>query len=129
MAHILVTDDDLEIRQLLCLLLRRDGHEVVEAADGAEALRALREAPFDLLLCDLVMPNKEGLETIRAARRAFPGLRIVAMSGGMRGGRDFLKVARLLGADAVLAKPFSGQELLDAVGHVVGEDVAAAVAS
>ena len=119
MARVLVADDNPQLRRLLGLLLRAEGHEVVEAADGAEALRACRAAPFDLLLCDLVMPNKEGLETIREARRDFPGLKIVAMSGGVRSGGDFLKVARLMGADAALAKPFTRQELLDALGEVL----------
>ena len=129
MPRILIADDDPQIRRLLRVLLPPDGHEVVEAADGAEAPCALPESGFDLMLCDLLMPNKEGLETIREAKRAFPALRIVAMSGGVRGGGDILKVARLLGADGILAKPFSRQDLFDVLAAALGEDASAAVAS
>ncbi len=120
MARILIADDEPLLRKLLGLLLRPEGHEVAEAADGAEALHACRAAPFDLLLCDLLMPNMEGLETIQAARREFPGLKIVAMSGRVRCGGDLLKVAGLTGADAALAKPFSREDLLGALAEFVG---------
>ena len=115
MARILVTDDESQIRRLLRLILQGRGHEVREAADGAEALSACRREPFDYLLCDLLMPNKEGLETIREARRDFPGLKIVAMSAGLRGTVDVLKLARLMGANATLEKPFSGDDLARAL--------------
>jgi CheY-like chemotaxis protein len=117
MARILITDDDVHIRRLFRALLEAEGHEAGEASDGAEALRACREELFDVVLCDLVMPNREGLETIRELRRWFPGLAIVAMSGaGVYLGRmDMLRAARLMGANTALRKPFGRQELLGAI--------------
>lgn len=77
---------------------------------------------FDLLFCDLFMPNREGLETIRELRRWFPGLKIVAMSGGGGGCRsraELLHVARLMGADAALSKPFGRANLLAAINQAL----------
>src|SRR5205807_7303003 len=89
--------------------------------DGGEAIRAFRQHPSDLLLCDLFMPGKEGLETIRELRREFPDVKIVAMSGGaLNGTMDFLPVAARLGALAVLSKPFTPEALLAVVEDVLG---------
>lgn len=126
MARVLVTDDEKPIRGLLRLVLQQAGHEVQEAADGAEALRACRRESFDLIFCDLLMPGKEGLETIREVRKTFPGLKVVAMSGGLRAAVDVLKVARLMGAHAVLAKPFTRQEVLAKLDEVLSSVAAAA---
>ncbi len=116
MPHILVVDDDDAIRFLLRAFLEAAGHEVREAADGDEALRALADAPADLVLCDMFMPRRDGLETLRELARSHPGLPVVAMSGGARQGLlDVLPFADRLGAVDVLAKPFDRQTVLEAV--------------
>jgi CheY-like chemotaxis protein len=107
MASILIADDDEGIRNLLSQMFRDDGHIVAAAADGLEALKVCRLWRFDVLFCDLFMPGMEGLETIRALRREFPQLKVVAMSGDASSyGGDLLHVARLMGAAATLEKPF-----------------------
>ena len=116
MARILVIDDDEQLRRMLCMALRRAGYVVVEAGDGNEGLERFREAPTDLIITDLLMPEKEGLETIMDIRREFPDAKIIAMSGGGRAGNlNFLRVAERLGAQRTMAKPFNLQALLAAV--------------
>ncbi len=112
-VRVLVADDDAQLRLMLRHVLARAGYRVAEAGDGNEALALLERAPCDLALIDLVMPNKEGLETILDIRRRFPEVKILAMSGGARlHAEDPLKLARDCGADAVMAKPFLPAELL-----------------
>lgn len=104
---ILVVDDDAEILRQIGAALTTAGYDVHTAADGALALRRFHAVAPDLVLIDIIMPNREGLETIMAMRKAQPGVKIVAMSGGGRiGPNEFLNLARHLGADAVIAKPF-----------------------
>lgn len=120
MAHILVVDDDPEIRDTLRRLLVLAGHSVEVASDGLEARRRLEEESFDLLLTDVVMPDQDGLGLIQETRRAWPGVRIIAASGGGLGRADeYLKVARLLGARSLLQKPFNHQDILDTVQEVL----------
>jgi CheY-like chemotaxis protein len=121
-ARIIVVEDNPQERHLLRLLLEREGHQVVEAGDGGEAIRAFRQQPSELLLCDLFMPGKEGLETIRELRRDFPDVKIVAMSGGaFNRALNFLPIAARLGALAVLSKPFTVEALLAVVEDVLGK--------
>lgn len=116
MKRILVIDDDSQTRQMLRQALERAGYSVVEARDGAEGLQYYQENPADLVITDILMPEKEGLETIRELREKFPSVKIIAISGGGRTGKlDFLPVAKKLGALRTLYKPFPLQELLDAV--------------
>ena len=119
MANILVIDDEVDIRGFLRIALERDGHAVTEAGDGAAGTRILAAQPIDLVITDIIMPNKEGIETIIEARRDNPGLRIIAISGGGRGGADYLKVAERLGADRTFAKPLSPTALVEAVRELV----------
>jgi DNA-binding response OmpR family regulator len=112
MTRILLVDDDESFRTMLRKTLIRSGFEVIEAGNGAEALQRLAEVTPALMLIDLIMPEKEGLETIESLRRSRPSLPIIAMSGGARiNAGDFLKIARHLGACETLEKPFSFQEL------------------
>lgn len=120
MATILLVDDDQQLRSMLAAVLRRAGHDVQVACDGAEAVSLYRSHPADLIITDLIMPEKEGLEMIRELRRDYPQARIIAMSGGGRSGNiDCLRVAKAFGAQRVLDKPFSHQEILDAVRDVL----------
>jgi CheY-like chemotaxis protein len=117
MPTILVVDDDDTIRTMLIDILESAGYQVVSASDGQEAIDLYRSTPADLVLTDLVMPNKEGLETIIEFKRLYPGIKIIAMTGVIR--PEILKAAKLLGAKRVLCKPFSLLEILDAVGEVL----------
>ena len=116
MASILLVDDDEQLRPMLKMVLERAGHTVNEAGNGREAMESYRQDPTELVVTDLVMPDKEGLETIMELRRAYPDLKIIAMSGGGRtGAQSYLELAVKFGANHILNKPFTNQELLDGV--------------
>ncbi|HEX7037520.1 MAG TPA: response regulator [Pseudomonadales bacterium] len=116
MTAILVIDDDASVREVVSEMLKLEGYDVTIAANGREAIRLLDALRFDLVITDLIMPEKEGIETIAEIRRTHARLPILAISGGGRiGPSDYLETARYLGADATLAKPFARQELLTTV--------------
>jgi CheY-like chemotaxis protein len=116
MARILLIEDDQAQREILRLILERQGHEVLEASEGEAGLTRFGREGADLVLTDLIMPGKEGLETIQEFRRRHPGVKIIAMSGGARvGANDYLKVAQQFGAIRILAKPFSHADLKEAI--------------
>lgn len=116
MASILIVDDDDAVLDVLGEMLRYAGHEVAVAKNGIDAGKYVAEGKFDLVITDLIMPEKEGLETIGDIRSQSAQTRIIAISGGGRvGPNDYLETAKLIGADAALAKPFTRQELLSAV--------------
>lgn len=116
MAKILVIDDEAGIRESFTKILTRFGHSVVTAANGREGVDIHRETPVDIVITDIFMPEQEGIETIIELRRDFPDVKIIAVSGGgCRGSRDYLPVARGLGADIVLSKPVSAGELQNVV--------------
>ncbi len=113
---ILVVDDDLEIRKVVAINLTRLGHLVSLAADGHEAALEIAKTDFDVVITDMVMPEKDGLELIQELRRKARGPRIIAMSGGGKNPSiSYLELARRLGAHALLNKPFSSSELVAAV--------------
>jgi CheY-like chemotaxis protein len=115
-ARILVIDDDAAVRETLRLVLESAGHSVTCAEDGERGLEAFETVRPDLVITDILMPEREGIETSLELRRREPGQPIIAISGGGRaGGADFLAMARRMGADAVLPKPFEPDELLDTV--------------
>jgi CheY-like chemotaxis protein len=123
MARVLLIDDVEDIRHTMSIVLRREGHEVVEAADGLEGIRRLREGPVDLLITDVLMPGADGIEVIKQARQNAPDLKVIAMSGGgdrLPAGFS-LKMAQAFGAEAVLYKPFENAELLATVRSVLAE--------
>lgn len=121
MIRILVVDDDDPLRKILSITLARMGHHVVEARNGKEALQLCQAEPPDIVLTDIVMPEKEGIETIGALRRFHPNVKIIAMSGGGSGSAsDYLKIAKHLGARVTLAKPFSDQAMAEAIATVSG---------
>lgn len=108
MAKIMVVDDDDQVRILLQHMLERMGHEVLQATNGLEALQFYREEPSEIIFMDLIMPGKEGIETITEFRHDFPDAVIVAMSGGGRmGPANYLEIASKLGAKRTLTKPFT----------------------
>ena len=122
MARILVIDDDADVRAVILDTLESAGHEVILAGDGNQGLRLQRLHQAELVITDILMPEKEGIETIRELRHEFPKQKIIAMSGGGRAlaSLDYLKVARELGAHVVLHKPFGSDKVLDAVRVVLG---------
>ena len=115
-ATILVVDDDQQVLEVLREMLRLEGHDVDLAENGLEALAALRKRHFDLIITDLIMPEKEGLETIADIRRDYGNVPIIAISGGGRGGpMNYLETARYIGANRTLNKPFARRELVEMV--------------
>lgn len=121
--RILVIDDDDQIRELIREVLERGGHDVLEAENGDTGLRKLQDETVDVVVTDIIMPDKDGLETITELRADYPDIKIVAISGGgRRVNRDYLPTAQAFGADRVLYKPFRPQEVLQAVADVVGSE-------
>ena len=116
---ILLVDDEDRLREVLRVMLESLGHEVQEARDGREALAVYAAHPAEVVLTDLYMPEKEGMETIRELRRRSPSLRIIAMSGGspraFMSTEDYLAMAQRMGANSVLAKPFTAAQLAGAL--------------
>lgn len=114
---ILIVDDEASVRRLLREILVDAGYAVCEAGNGKEALDVLVSCTADLVITDLVMPEQEGIETIRTIRKQHPKLGIIAVSGAFQG--RFLRGAELLGADAALMKPIAPETLLDTVRRVL----------
>ena len=120
MAKILVVDDEPSIRLLLRRTLERGGYEVAEAEDGELAVRSQRANPADLVIVDIYMPEKEGLETILELRADARDLKIIAISGGGRAGNlSPLQVAETFGASRTLIKPIEPEALLESVSAVL----------
>ena len=118
MGRILVIDDDDNFRSMLCTALKQAGYTVVEAHNGHEGCELQRMEPVDLVVTDIRMPEREGLETIQALRQEFPEIKIIAISGGV-GPLNFLPLARKFGALGTLQKPFSLQQLYEVLREVL----------
>ena len=117
--RVLVVDDNRDMCESTCALLRLIGYDAELAGDGHQALAIHRQRPVQILLTDIFMPGKDGIETIEAFRRQWPQVRIVAMSGGGEvATRDYLSVAPDIGADAILRKPFSLEALQALLGSL-----------
>ena len=116
MTRILVVDDNADMRGSLKALLQLLGHDVQTAEDGNRAIELQRRSGVALLITDIFMPGKEGIETIEVFRRDWPKVKIIAMSGGGSVAKSsYLAVASTVGADATLQKPFSLESLVDAL--------------
>jgi len=122
MARILIIDDEPQIRSMLTLMLEREGYEVVEAPDGVDGIKIYRQNPADLIITDLIMPNKDGIGMIIDLKKEFPDVKIIAMSGGGLNKPDgYLKGAKKLGAACTLTKPIDREEMLEAVREILKE--------
>ncbi len=122
MPRILVIDDDLNTREVLEQLLSAAGHEVVLAKDGKRGVDLMNPyvaPPARLIITDIFMPEKNGLQTIAELRRQFPEVGIIAISGEV-GAQNLLGTAKRLGADMIIQKPFEAEEILSAVKEVLG---------
>ncbi len=116
MTRVLVIDDEELARFALREILESANYEVDEAQNGAEGIKKQNQTPFDLVVTDIIMPVKEGVETTIELKRNFPDIKIIVISGGGRTRNlDFLEMAKKFGADMALAKPFSNDEFLAAV--------------
>ena len=119
MARILIVDDNEDNRLTMAKLLELGGHDVAVAGDGDQALRSQKNSPFDILITDIFMPDKDGVETIREFHQKYPQTRIIAMSGGGSFTVDYLSLSLEIGADKVLKKPFSAEDLERSVAEVL----------
>ena len=126
MGSILIVDDEEDIRHALTMVLEGAGYDVMVASNGNEAVELQREQPVDLIITDIIMPEKDGVSTIKELRQKFPGIRIIAISGG--GGVQpveyvpdaitttaYLAAAKEAGADRVFTKPFERKDMIKAV--------------
>jgi CheY-like chemotaxis protein len=121
--RILVIDDEEPVRMIVREMLIIEGYEVVVAGNGKVGLQLFRSDPTDLIITDIFMPEMEGLETIRELHREYPGVKIIAMSGGGESGMlSFLSYAKRFGALRALRKPFSREELLTNVQELLAEE-------
>ncbi len=118
----MIVDDDPVLRLVASEMLSQHGYTVTEAEDGEVALKLLAENRADLIVVDMLMPNKEGIETIQEIKRRWPHTRVVAISGGGKGLDTgyLLSVAKALGADAVYEKPLRASGFLDMVRETMG---------
>jgi CheY-like chemotaxis protein len=122
MARILVIDDDEELRETIRRVLEGRGHEVAEADEGGAGLDYIAQRAPELVITDVFMPGRDGIETLLELRKAFPKLRVIVMSGGDASGLlNLLDDAAMLGANWTLPKPFTPDELLHAVDYLLGK--------
>jgi len=121
MVRVLVVDDDAAVRAWLRTVLADQGYEVQEAPDGKVGLRLFREQPADVVLLDVLMPEQEGIETLRELRKACPAVKVIVISGGSSWvtQEEALAAALDFGALRTLAKPFSWNDLADAITAVL----------
>ena len=120
MINILVIDDELQVREILQHMLEMKGYSVLLAEDGEEALEKCKNHDIDLMIVDMVMPKKSGLDTIKEVKRAYPDIKIIAISGGyLIGPKRYLDNAKTFGADRFFEKPFSSGEMLGAIEELV----------
>ena len=114
--QILLVEDDHHLRRMWARLLSQNGMEVTEAENGRAAMDQMLRKPADLVITDMVMPEMDGVETIVALRRSYPGVKIIAISeGGFSPAENCLKIAHKLGAQKTFAKPLVPQQLLEAI--------------
>lgn len=119
MARILIIDDDDTLRGIIAKSLTHAGHTVSQANNGRKGVALFKSAPTDLVVTDLVMPEQEGMETIKILHAGFPHLPIIAMSGGLDGSPLYLDLTRRLGARITLTKPFTLQQLKVAIDEIL----------
>lgn len=116
----LVVDDDRVLADLVVDILEEQGHQAKVAYDGDQALERIDENGFDVAIVDLIMPQRDGIELIRELRQRTPATRIIAVTGMWEYGDQYLRMARKLGADAGLQKPYSFTELIHTAERLAG---------
>ena len=122
MAHILIIDDEPLMRTLLQDILEKEGHSVQVASDGRSGLALWRQNPADLVLTDIFMPEKDGIEVILEIKRSRPEAKVVVMSGGGQARQlEMVGAATMLGADRAIQKPFDREGILALIRSLLGE--------
>ncbi len=133
MTSILLIDDETDVRDAIALVLQREGYDVETAANAEAGLALLADREFDVLISDIIMPGIDGVEAIRRARDAQPGIKVIAISGGGNFGHKayepnaitttaYLQAATQAGADWVITKPFERKALVDSVKRLFEND-------
>ena len=124
MARILIIDDNDEFRKLFVEVLENVGYEVCDASSGDEGIDVYREKKPDLVITDIIMPEKEGVETMLDLKKEFPDVKIIAMSGGgFEGPMAYLESAELVGGAArTFSKPFSMKDMLAAISEILASE-------
>lgn len=118
---ILVIDDEVYIREGLKQVLQMEAYEVQVAADGKEAIALIQKDIPDIIITDIIMPEKDGVEVICNVKEKYPDIKIIAISGGGRiSAHDYLKIAKQLGANTILTKPFSSNDLIMEIQKLCG---------
>jgi CheY-like chemotaxis protein len=127
MPKVLIIDDDLAVQDALKAVVESAGHDVLVAGNGREGIDLMKSDSADLVITDILMPVKEGIETIKELRSTWPSLPVIAISGGgSRGNLNFLDFARSFGASRVIAKPVEPDVLLATIAELVGSKTARA---
>ncbi len=124
MARILVIDDDVQIRSMLRKILEIEGYQVSDAPNGKVGMELFKEGPVDLVITDIIMPEKEGVEVVGELLDKFPETKIIVITGGSRNlnAENLLLSVKMLGAHCALLKPFEIEELLNSVRQLLGSD-------
>lgn len=121
MLNVMIIEDDEQLRKMLQIMIEKEGYSVEVASNGEEAIKLFKTQPSELIITDLLMPEKDGLETIMEVKRDNPHVKIIAVSGGGQvGSKTYLKVAERLGAQHIFSKPFKRTDLLEAVASLIG---------
>ena len=118
-SKIIIIEDDDQLRSMIRQVLERAEYVVCEAKNGEEGVQVCHDEHPDLVISDLIMPNKDGIMAIQEIKADNPKIRIIAISGGPQGNTAWLPIAKKAGAMQVLKKPFGRQQLLDAVAAVL----------
>lgn len=120
MANILLIDDNIELLKMERSFLESAGHKVCTATNGIQAMQLVRKNSYELIVTDILMPEKEGIETILEIRKKYKSVKIIAVSGGGRiDAINYLDMALAMGATQTLQKPFSGKKLLEVITEVL----------
>jgi DNA-binding NtrC family response regulator len=121
MALILVIEDDIQLQKVLHQMLAHEGYEVQVASNGVEGIRCYHNTPADLVITDIIMPEKSGIETISELKGTYPEVTIIAMSGGGRADIKLLEIAETVGAQRTINKPFTREKFIATVKEVLKE--------
>ena len=119
MARIQIVDDEPEVRMALRAILERAGHKVIEASTGDQGARLYALSPSDVLITDIMMPGKDGIETLMELRADFPNIKIIAISGQAE---DLLPTLQQFGVRFAFPKPLQPEAILKAIGELLAED-------
>lgn len=117
---ILLIEDDEQMAEMLKIMLEKEGYHVMVASNGEEGIKLYRNNPMDLVITDIVMPEKEGIETIKELKVDYPDVKIIVMSGGgLVGAEEYLQIAKGFGVRHTIVKPFSREEILKAIRELI----------